>query len=243
MRAWVGVVCSKVCATASSLPSRVMPSDPSNAQGLRDRAMLEVLYSTGLRRMELPGLAVYDVDLARRLCFVREGKGRRDRVIPIGDRACAWLEKYVSEARPELIVADCEALFVTDYGEPVTPEFVAAKMKRYMAFAGIEKVGATHLLRHACATHMLEGGADIRFIQAMLGHVSVETTEIYTHVSIDKLQEIHAATHPARLERRQDARGDADGDEARPSVPDAAKALLAALDAERDEDDAGDAAP
>jgi integrase/recombinase XerD len=130
--------------------------------------------------------------------------------------------------------------FVTDYGEPVTPEFGAAKMKRYMAFAGIEKAGATHLLRHACATHMLEGGADIRFIQAMLGHVSIETTEIYTHVSIDKLQEIHAATHPARLQRAQRDAGDADEANPQPSVPDAAKALLAALDAERDEDDCGD---
>jgi len=229
----------RVLLTVQEVEAILAEADPGNAQGLRDRAMLEVLYSTGLRRMELPGLAVYDVDLARRLCFVREGKGRRDRVIPIGDRACAWLEKYVTEARPELIVADSEALFVTDYGEPVTPEFVAAKMKRYMAFAGVEKVGATHLLRHACATHMLEGGADIRFIQAMLGHVSIETTEIYTHVSIDKLQEIHAATHPARLERREDARDSEDGDEARPAAPNAAEALLAALEAERDEDDAG----
>ena len=182
-------------------------ADPATAQGLRDRAMLEVLYSTGMRRMELPGLALYDVDLNRRLVFVREGKGRKDRVIPIGERACAWVEKYVTEARPQLIVANTQALFVSDYGEPVTPEFVAAKVKRYMQFAGIDKPGATHLFRHACATHMLENGADTRFIQALLGHADLATTQIYTHVSIEKLKEIHAATHPAKLHK--DANGDA----------------------------------
>ena len=154
-------------------------ADPSSAQGLRDRAMLETLYSTGLRRMELPALAIYDIDLARCLVFVREGKGRRDRVIPIGERACAWVEKYLTEARPALLVADSEFLFLTDYGEPMTPEFLAGKVKRYMEFAGVAKSGACHLFRHACATHMLDNGADIRFIQAMLGHANLQTTEIY----------------------------------------------------------------
>jgi len=176
-------------------------ADPATVQGLRDRAMLETLYSTGLRRMELPNLMLYDVDLARRVVFVREGKGRRDRVIPIGERAAAWVEKYLMEARPELLTTAHDTLFVTDYGEAVSPEFVAARMRRYKAFAGIDKPGNVHLLRHACATHMLEGGADTRFIQAMLGHANLATTQIYTHVSIDKLKEIHAATHPARLER------------------------------------------
>jgi integrase/recombinase XerD len=191
-------------------------ADPANAQGLRDRAMLETLYSTGMRRMELPGLALYDVDLTRRLVFVREGKGRRDRVIPIGERACAWVEKYVTEARPLLIVANPEALFVSDYGEPITPEFLAAKVKRYMQFAGIDKPGATHLFRHACATHMLENGADTRFIQALLGHADLATTQIYTHVSIEKLKEIHAATHPAKLHKD----GKDDKDEKRESEDD-----------------------
>lgn len=174
-------------------------AEPAGAQGLRDRAMLETLYSTGLRRMELPALAIYDIDLTRRLVFVREGKGRKDRVVPLGERACAWLEKYLVEARPQLLAAPCDALFVSDYGEPVTPVWVADKVKRYMEFAGIRKPGATHLLRHACATHMLENGADIRYIQELLGHSNLATTEIYTHVSIEKLQQIHTATHPAKL--------------------------------------------
>ena len=206
---------------------------PDNAQGVRDRALLETLYSTGLRRMELPNLMLYDVDLTRHIVFVREGKGRRDRVIPIGARACAWIDKYLLEARPQLVAGDCPVLFVTDYGEGVQPEYVAAKVKRYMAFAGIDKPGATHLLRHACATHMLEGGADSRFIQAMLGHASLETTEIYTHVSIDKLREVHAATHPARLARRQGANVGTSNTETLLSR----ESLLAALEAEVEADD------
>lgn len=196
-------------------------ADSTTPQGLRDRAMLETLYSTGLRRMELPHLALYDVDLMRRLVFVREGKGRKDRVVPIGERACAWLEKYITGARPELLAGDCEALFISDYGDAITPDYLAAKVKRYMQFAGLHKPGATHLFRHACATHMLENGADIRYIQEMLGHERLETTEIYTHVSIEKLQQIHAATHPAKLTRTKDA-----------------QALLSALAAETDGEDA-----
>lgn len=176
-------------------------ADPSTPYGLRDRAMLELLYSTGLRRMEVAGLALYDVDANRRLVFVREGKGAKDRVVPMGERALAWLERYITEARPQLIAAELSALFVTDYGEPVSPEFVASHVKRYMDFAGIKKPGSTHLLRHAMATHMLEAGADVRVLQALLGHSCLNTTEIYTHVSIEHLKAIHDATHPARLLR------------------------------------------
>lgn len=176
-------------------------ADPATPYGLRDRAMLELLYSTGIRRMEVAGLALYDVDATRRLLFVREGKGGKDRVVPIGERALAWLDRYLTEARPQLIAVEIEALFVTDYGEPVSPEFVAHHVKRYMDFAGIKKPGATHLLRHAMATHMLEAGADVRVLQALLGHAQLNTTEIYTHVSIEHLRAIHDATHPARLKR------------------------------------------
>ena len=217
-------------------------ADPATPQGLRDRAMLETLYSTGLRRMELPALALYDVDRARRIVFVRDGKGRRDRVIPIGERACAWVERYLTDARPQLIVADTDALFVTDYGLPVTPEFLATKVKRYMDFAGVKKTGATHLFRHACATHMLDNGADTRFIQALLGHADLATTQIYTHVSIEKLKEIHAATHPARLQRPGHIDPDSE-DSVSPLAAEARSALLTALETERDEEDEEPDAP
>lgn len=192
---------------------------------VRDRALLELLYSTGLRRMEAAKLAVYDIEFDRRLVMVREGKGRRDRVVPIGARALAWMDKYVLEARPQLLATDHTTLFVTDYGQPVTPEFVAIRVRKYMDCAGIHKPGATHLLRHACATHMLEGGADVRYLQAMLGHENLETTAIYTHVAIDKLQAIHEATHPARLHRPPA------GGPAAPA-PEAREALLNTLEAD-----------
>jgi integrase/recombinase XerD len=114
----------------------------------------------------------------------------------------------LTEVRPQLLAGESEALFLSDYGEPITPDYLAAKVKRYLAFAGIERPGATHLFRHACATHMLENGADIRYIQAMLGHEQLATTEIYTHVSIDKLQQIHAATHPGKLRKSGDGSGE-----------------------------------
>jgi integrase/recombinase XerD len=191
----------RVILSVEEIESILREAEPKSAQGLRDRAMLETLYSCGLRRMEITGLALYDIDLKRRLIVVREGKGRRDRVVPIGQRAAAWVEKYLLEARPQLLVADSASLFLTDYGEPVTPEYVAQRVRRYMEFAGIDKPGACHLFRHACATHMLENGADTRFIQALLGHSDLSTTQIYTRVSIEKLREIHDATHPARLHR------------------------------------------
>ena len=217
-------------------------AEHDNAQGLRDRALLEVLYATGLRRMELAGAAVYDVDLGRGILWVRHGKGGRERVVPLGERAKAWLDKYLTEARPQLLgvqdVQGRQALFVNDYGEPAHADFISGKVKRYMEFAGIDKVGSAHLLRHACATHMLEGGADIRFIQEMLGHANLETTEIYTHVSIDKLIAVHRATHPSRLQRHRDTPASSNGPVSGPSLDEAREALLIAI--ERDGEDTGD---
>jgi integrase/recombinase XerD len=197
------------------------------AWGIRDRAILEVLYSTGVRRSELAALAVFDWDRLRGAITVRQGKGGRDRVVPIGDRAAAWLAKYVDEVRPSLSrEPDDGSLFLTDYGEPFEKNRLGDLVRRYLDYAGVKAPGSCHLLRHACATHMLENGADIRFIQALLGHADLSSTQIYTNVSILKLKEIHAATHPARLERRENL-GTAD----RPP-PDRSSALLAALAAE-----------
>ena len=218
----------RVVLSVQEVEAIIAETEPDNPMGLRDRALLDLLYSTGLRRTEAAGLAVHDIDFHRRIAIVREGKGRKDRIVPVGARALHWLDKYLLEARPKLLTFEHTVLFVNDYGDPAPPEFVAARVKKYMTCAGIDRPGAAHLLRHACATHMLEGGADIRFLQAMLGHENLETTAIYTHVAIDKLQAIHAATHPAKLHRPQKP----------PSAPreESGAALLAALDAEAGED-------
>jgi len=172
--------------------------DIETAAGLRDRAIMELLYSTGIRRMELVKLTVYDLDTRRSTLMIREGKGRKDRLLPIGQRALAWAEKYQQDARPTLVTGkDDGTLFITDQGTPFRRGALGGRIKRYIRSAGIEVEGSCHLFRHAMATHMLENGADIRFIQAMLGHEDLSTTEIYTHVSIEKLRQIHALTHPA----------------------------------------------
>jgi len=187
-------------------------ADVLTAMGLRDRAMMEVLYSTGIRRMELCGLKLYDLDAERMLVFVRLGKGKKDRMVPIGERALAWTNKYLEEARPGLTCAKSdESLFLTNLGEAFTPNRFTQMVRDYVKAADLGKTGSCHLFRHACATHMHENGADIRMIQAMLGHAKLETTEIYTHLSIKQLQEVHAATHPAaRIGKRQAASEDAE---------------------------------
>jgi integrase/recombinase XerD len=175
--------------------------DVTEVTGIRDRAILETFYSTGIRRFELARLQLYDVDLAHGTVMIRQGKGRKDRLIPVGARACAWIGKYLDSVRPRLAArADEMRVFLTDYGEAFEKNRLGDLVKRYMRHAGIPQ-GSCHAFRHACATHMLENGADIRFIQALLGHSELSTTQIYTQVSIAKLKEIHAATHPAKLER------------------------------------------
>ncbi len=181
--------------------------DISEPLGLRDRALLEVLYSSGIRRMELVGLEIYDIDASRGWLAIRHAKGGKERVVPLGARALAWLDKYLSAARSRLLVRPDEpALFVTHEGKAMTPNYVTHRVRGYVEASGITKTGACHLFRHTAATLMLEGGADIRYIQQMLGHAKLETTQIYTRVSIQKLKAIHDATHPgARLKQREDA--------------------------------------
>jgi integrase/recombinase XerD len=178
-------------------------ADLGTALGLRDRALLETFYSTGMRRKELLQLHTYDLDGERGVVMIRQGKGKKDRIIPIGDRAAAWIERYLQEVRPSLLVGDTgrDVLFLTELGEPFTPNQLTKLVGDYVAKADIGKRGSCHLFRHTMATLMLENGSDIRFVQAMLGHARLDTTMIYTKVSIRKLKEIHTATHPARLKR------------------------------------------
>lgn len=172
--------------------------DISTPVGLRDKAILETLYVTCIRRLELTRLRLRDVDHARHLILVRKGKGGKDRMVPTGERALAWLLAYREIARPKLTKdAPSDLLFVTTWGTPIHPKKLTARVSGYVTAARLGKSGSCHLFRHAAATHMLENGADIRFIQAMLGHESLDTTKLYTHVSIGPLAAVHAATHPA----------------------------------------------
>jgi integrase/recombinase XerD len=170
--------------------------------GVRDRAIMETFYSSGIRRLELCNLRLYDLDVERGTMMVRMGKGKKDRMIPIGARALAWIGRYIAEVRPTLArQPDDGALFLSNAGEVFSPNRLTQMVREYVAAADIGKSGSCHLFRHTMATLMLEGGADIRFIQQMLGHVKLDTTQIYTQVSIRKLKEIHSLTHPARLDK------------------------------------------
>lgn len=231
---------SRYVLSIADIESILNAIDAATLLGIRDRAMLELLYSSAVRRSELLHLRIYDVDTRRGSVFVKAGKGAKDRLVPLGERACAWVDKYLLDVRPELVSANGEeTLFLTQHGDRFDDYTIGELVKRYIAKAGIAAKGACHLFRHACATHMLENGADTRYIQAMLGHASLESTQIYTQVALTKLKAVHAATHPARLER---ARSDAGAEgRANPSPTDAIAqdALLAVLEAEGEEEDPG----
>jgi integrase/recombinase XerD len=207
---------------------------------LRDRAMLEALYSTGMRRAELVSLRIDDVDLERGTVLIRQGKGAKDRMVPIGARACRWIEKYLYTVRPLYIDdVDSAVLFLAKHGEGMQGKQLSVIVKKAIEAANLERFqdthpnAACHLFRHACATHMLENGADIRYIQALLGHEDLSTTEVYTRVSILQLKAVHERTHPARLAGRGgDERA---ADDSSPADP--RETLLAALEAEGDADE------
>ena len=168
--------------------------------GIRDRAILETLYSCGIRRMEVVRLEVGDLKAERGVLLIRQGKGKKDRMVPIGGRALAWMTKYVWDVRPDMLTDPRQqALFLSGYGDAgMSPDYLSRLVASYVRQAGIAR-GGCHLFRHSCATLMLENGADIRFIQQMLGHANLNTTQIYTEVSIRQLQRVHAMTHPAEV--------------------------------------------
>jgi integrase/recombinase XerD len=189
--------------------------------GIRDRAIIETLYSTGIRRAELINLKLYDVDTRNGTLMVREGKGKKDRMLPLGERAGLWIDKYTEDIRPSLVIEpDNGTLFLHEFGEPFHKNRLTDLVKKYIEQAGINKPGACHIFRHTMATLMLDNGADIRFIQAMLGHSQLSTTEIYTQVSIKKLKEIHTLTHPARLKPESELEPNQDQEPGFRQVPD-----------------------
>lgn len=174
--------------------------DINTPMGIRDRAIIEVLYSTGIRRKELCGIDLGHIDFDRGLVRVEQGKGKKDRFVPVGERALQWLEKYLAEVRPGLCPSlNEQAVFLNTLGQRITPGRLGSHVHNLIVNAEIGKSGSCHLFRHTFATLLLENGCDIRYVQAMLGHANLETTEIYTHVSMRKLKQAHDQYHPAKL--------------------------------------------
>ena len=163
----------------------------------RDAALFEVLYSTGCRISAVVSIAWEIVDFSRG-CMIVTGKGSKDRLVIVGSRALAALEELrsVAERRFCRPVLPSEPVFLSDRQEPVSPRFVERRMKRYLAEAGLPTDLSPHKLRHSFATHLLDAGADLRSVQEMLGHASISTTQIYTHVSVERLKDIYASSHP-----------------------------------------------
>jgi len=171
--------------------------------GLRDRAILEVLYGTGIRNAEVRALEVTDFDPTGETLTIRSGKGDKDRMVPLGPVAAAMLRDYVTKARPQLARQRTVLnLFISKNGLPLDFKLVITIVRRHLKRAGIDKPVRPHRLRHACATHMLKGGADIRHIQKLLGHASLQTTQIYTRVEIGDLKAVHRRFHPRERGRR-----------------------------------------
>jgi integrase/recombinase XerD len=171
--------------------------DTRESAGIRDRAIVEVFYSTGIRRMELANLDIAHLDLSQGLLRIFLGKGKKDRVVPIGTRAVEWVERYLADVRPALCPSiNQPALFLTNWATRYTESHLTKRVREIIRAAGIAKPGSCHLFRHAFATGLLQNGCDIRHIQIMLGHASLETTQIYTHLAIAELQEAHRRYHP-----------------------------------------------
>ena len=172
--------------------------DTRTPLGLRDRAMLETLYATGLRVSELVRLQVDQVNLHQGVVLVVAGKGRKDRIVPLGEEAAWWIGRYLRDARPQLLAERLsDALLISRQGRPMTRQTVWHRIKHLALQAGISPDHLSpHTLRHAFATHLVSHGADLRTVQMLLGHANLSTTEIYTHVATARLQQLHAQHHP-----------------------------------------------
>jgi integrase/recombinase XerD len=235
----VGQRLPKTVLTPEEVEQVLLLPDVGEPLGLRDRAILETLYSTGVRRLELAHLRLHDLDTTKGVIYVRKGKGDKDRVVPIGERALAWVGKYIEQSRPKLLVDVSETtVFVTRLGEPFGANALTYLAGSYIEKANLGKLGACHAFRHSMATAMLENGADIRFIQEILGHAKVTSTEVYTHVAIGKLKAVHDATHPAAKLTKPKA--DAPATEVSLPEVDPRAALLEALEHEAAEEDSED---
>lgn len=178
-----------------ALESLIAKVDTSVKTGIRDRAILELLYSTGMRVSELCGLRLNDIDFQEGMLRCR-GKGSKTRVVPVGREALLWLNRYIAEARNGDAQNGAAPVFLGRGGRPIRRETCWGMVRRRSLGAGIASKVSPHTLRHSCATHMVENGADLRSVQEMLGHADIATTQIYTHVSTKQIIEVYRRTHP-----------------------------------------------
>lgn len=182
--------------TEDEVEALLKQPDEAQMLGLRDRAMLEMLYATGLRVSELVNIKVAEVSLSEGVVRAT-GKGSKTRLVPLGEEALDWITRYLKESRPQILGGQLsESLFVTQRGAAMTRQAFWYLITRHARLAGISKHISPHVLRHAFATHLLNHGADLRVVQMLLGHADISTTQIYTHVARERLKSLHAAHHP-----------------------------------------------
>ncbi|RPA61279.1 site-specific tyrosine recombinase XerD [Aerococcus agrisoli] len=172
--------------------------DIAKPLGLRDRTLLETLYSTGMRVSEIIHIQLTDIHLD--MGFIQTiGKGNKERIVPIGEVAEEWIQRYIQEGRPKLVkdeVATQNFLFVNNHGKPLSRQGVWKNLKKLVMLANINKDISPHTLRHSFATHLLENGADLRVVQELLGHSDISTTQIYTHIHAQHMKDIYSKAHP-----------------------------------------------
>jgi len=192
--------------TADQVTRLLQAPDLKRSWGFRDRAMFELLYSSGLRGKEVCLLTVYDIDFEKRLVRIVQGKGRKDRLVPVGRTALNYIDVYMQKVRPIHLAVNRRKealtfLFLTRFGTAFNTGYLYQQIKLYRNMAGLPQSVTTHSLRHACATEMLRGGANVRHVQEMLGHAHLSTTQVYTHVIPHDLKKVHIETAPSERRR------------------------------------------
>jgi len=176
--------------TEEEVSNLIESSIPKGESGLRDRAILETFYSSGLRISELVGINIEDIDFIGGVIKVR-GKGKKERIVPIGDKAIEAIRAYIDKKKKE-----SQALFLNKNGKKITDRGVRNIVAKYMRISGVKQGASAHTLRHSFATHLLNRGADLRTVQELLGHVNLATTQIYTHLTTDRLKSVYDKAHP-----------------------------------------------
>jgi integrase/recombinase XerD len=192
----------RVILTANEIKKLMAACDMRTNNGYRNRIVIEILYDTAMRRLELANVKIADLDLAGGYVMIKSGKGDKDRVVPVSSRVSKLTQTYIIGVRPHYAGGDDPGhLILNRWGTQMDPNGIWQIVKRCAKLSGIKKNVTTHTLRHTCATHMLKNGAPIRHIQEMLGHESLESTQIYTRVTINDLKQIHAKYHPSEQNR------------------------------------------